>query len=314
MLQHLENKDKNTCLNNKSVLDSKEFNGFQEHKPKKKFKAGKFFLIMALFALSIFVQARTNGQFLLFKKLNIPYPIQLEFLMSNNLTLLRFYILSDDNDNFISDYLQNMHYKVYQEIKKLVPEDDPYWVNFWELASRKAFFDYSDELAQEIIQNLEIIVKHRSRVEYFNDYNKFLVVNNILSWVVYRINYFNISELKQNLIKKALLIILPIIEELPSVNLSNDGKFYIINYQNDFYYFSNTVIKLYNKLLNNDSTIACDINISNKTLKNLDKFISRLEHSTTKIKESDVKTLRKNFNEVQSLHEEKFNQAKCITF
>lgn len=211
------------------------------------------------------------------EKAGIPYDVKTEWILNNILSTTRFRTSFGNDGSTIANILQKIHYKIYLSAKSKIPDDDPFWIEFWEPATFIGKTYYSIEKQNESLKKLNLISSNESKANSFNNYNHYFFATEILNNMMIYTEYPNKDEeIKAYL--GAIGSIAPLIEKLTKTkyNFYNiyDNKYTNMHYnyiQNIPENFITSMLVIYIRVIKKEKTKTCDndlyINYFNKLIK-----------------------------------------------
>ena len=250
-------------------------------------KAGLISCVIG-FVVMLFIQAYStfmNTQDKAWEEAAIPYDVKNEWIFDNILRAVRFRTSFGNDDGVIAKMLQKVHYRVYLSAKSKIPDSDPFWIEFWEPATSVPKMKYDKIMHDEIIANLKLISSSKSKVENFNDYDKYVFVYRIFERFKYYIIYSNLKE-ETEFYAESLEASYPIIDEFTKAGTN----FY--NTKHDIYAhkipenFTTNILVTYMKIIMKSKKETCNQNLRKNTFNKIILFIQKsdklnhLENST----------------------------------
>lgn len=278
---------------------------------KNKFRLWKGFLrpLIMAFVFTMIIQivvTYINTYNRMWEKKDIPYNVKLEWALDNEIRYIRYDSFLSKKDGYITDLLQKVHFLIYQSAKRKIPNNDPFWIKFWEPASNISILssnkiDYSDEIAEELITNLKLISSNKSKVESFNQYKRYIFVDNLYSRILENINY-KTSESRSAFELNVLNASQTIIEDF----FKSDFNFY--KYKGDIfysevqtvpYYFISGLLNLYMHLIMNDKQESCNTELKELILDQSANYI---------YKDSDLSSLRRKVTSALKVYKQQYEE------
>ncbi len=228
---------------------------------------------------------------------DIPYNVRTEWVLDSALRALRFRTSFGNDGSFLAKSLQKIHYKIYLSAKSNIPDDDPFWIEFWEPATSEKKIQYSIAIHNEIISNLKLIATLISKVEPFNNYGCYFFISKILTRITDDIEYINKEEEKFMYIA-ALEAIYPVIDDFINSKFDFYTKRYDFSVVQEIpeYFISNVLIN-YMTLIKLDGKEACNDILKEKVFLKLSAFIKNNNKITFFIqKPEELESLERDLN------------------
>lgn len=238
----------------------------------------------------------------------IPYDIKWEWILNLEMRSLRFKTSLNKENGYISNLLQKGHLLIYERAKRKIPYNDPFWVEFWEVASfpaaRKQKIKYSEEVRKEILENLKIIAANKSKVESFNNFDRYILVGQIYYRVVNKVKYIDkniISNFENNILNASR----PIIEDFFKSNFN----FY--QYKDDIsrsyvkkipFQFILELLYIYMNSIILDKNKTCDVELKELVLDQSEKYI---------LHDKNLGSLKEKIDEALNIYHRQYSEY-CI--
>lgn len=254
---------------------------------KNKFRLWKSFLkpLVMAFVFTMIVQivvTYVNTYNRMWVMEEIPYDIKFEYILDNQIRSIRYDSFLAKKNGYISDLLQKLHFLIYQSAKRKIPDNDPFWIKYWEPASNISIFssnkiEFSDEIARELITNLKLISSNKSKVESFNQYKRYIFVKKLFFRILENIN-FKIPESRSSFELNVLNTSQAIIEDF----FKSDFDFY--KYKDNIFYsevqkvpysFLSELLNLYINLIFYDKQETCNTELKELILDQSVDYINK---------------------------------------
>lgn len=265
-----------------------------------------FFLVFSFKAYLTFMATQDKGWI----EANIPYPVKTEWVLDNIMRGIRFRTSFGNDGGFIANRLQEIHYKIYLSAKSKIPENDPFWISFWDPATDIPMQEYNDILRDEIIKNLSLIESSKSKVEDFNDFQRYYYQSSILTRIKFDIHYDN-NDNELNLYIQSLKKMTSSISGIITSNFNFSSNSRTERFRGIPSYFFGSALITYMRSIELDKQQTCNISLRENIFFKIGDFLLDDRDKNNFFSKEELKSLRLSYKGMLRVFYKLHNEAHC---